>query len=43
MLYLRISPNRVFIINEYYILIPLMLTIELAIVRKKKKSISQYR
>ena len=42
MLLIRISSKRVFAISEYYILIPLMLAIELAIARKlKKKNRSQ--
>ena len=39
MLLIRISSKRVFAISEYYILIPLMLAIELAIARKLKKKI----
>ena len=38
MLYVRVSPNRLFIISEYWILIPLMLWIDYLIITKVKKS-----
>jgi len=41
MLLIRISSKRVWVISEYYILIPLMLAIEIAIARKLKKNWSQ--
>lgn len=41
MLLIRISSKKVLEISEYYILIPLMLAIELAIARKLKKNRSQ--
>lgn len=41
MLLIRISSKRMLIISEYWILIPLLLVIELAIVRKLKKNRSQ--
>lgn len=41
MWYIRISSKQMFIISEYWILIPLMVTIELAIARKLRKNRSQ--
>lgn len=38
MLYVKLSPNRVFFVNEYWILIPLMIAIDIAIIVKVKKS-----
>jgi len=41
MLFIQISSKRMFIISEYWILIPLMLAIQLIIARKLKKNRSQ--
>jgi hypothetical protein len=38
MLYIKVSPNRVFFINEYSIWIPLMIVIDIAIIVKVKKN-----
>nr|WPV76516.1 hypothetical protein [Naviculales sp.] len=38
MLYIRVGENRLFIISEYYILIPIMLWIDYLIITKIKKS-----
>lgn len=38
MLFIRVSPNRVFIFSEYWILVPLMLAIDIAIIVQVKKS-----
>jgi hypothetical protein len=38
MLFIRVSPNRVFFVNEYWILIPLMLLIDIIVIVKVKKN-----
>jgi len=38
MLYLRISPRWAFIINEYWVLVPLMLAIDIAVIVNVKKN-----
>jgi hypothetical protein len=37
-MYIKVSPNRVFFLDEYWILIPLMLAIDIAIIVKVKKN-----
>jgi len=41
MLIVRVSPHRIFIINEYWILIPLILTVEIIIVVKLRNKRAQ--
>ena len=41
MLYIRVNPNRLFIVSEYYILIPLIISIEIAIVVRVRKNRAQ--
>lgn len=41
MLFVKVSSNRIFFINEYWILIPLVLTVEIAIVLKIRKNRAQ--
>ena len=38
MIYIRVSSNRMFIVNEYWVLIPLMLYIDYCIITKMKKT-----
>jgi len=38
MLCLKVSSNRVFFVNEYWILIPLMIAMSIAIIVKVKKN-----
>ena len=42
MLYIRVSPNRIFIVSEYWILIPLIVSIEIAIVVRIRKNRAQH-
>ena len=41
MIIIKVSPNRIFIVSEYWILIPLILSIEIAIVLKIRKNRAQ--
>ena len=41
MLLVRVSPNRIFIINEYWIIVPLIITVEIVIVLKLRNNRAQ--
>ena len=41
MIFIRLSPNRIFIVSEYWILIPLILSIGIAIIVKIRKNRAQ--
>ena len=41
MLYVKINPNRIFFVSEYWILFPLILSMEIAIVVKIRKNRAQ--
>jgi len=41
MIFIRVSPNRIFIVSEYWILIPLIISIEIAILVKIRKNRAQ--
>ena len=41
MLYVRVSPNHLFIVSEYWVLVTLIISIEIAIVLKVKKNRAQ--
>nr|YP_009029040.1 hypothetical protein [Cylindrotheca closterium]AGH28579.1 hypothetical protein [Cylindrotheca closterium] len=41
MIFIRVSSNRIFIISEYWILLPLIISIEIAIVVKIRKNRAQ--
>jgi len=42
MLYIRVNPDRIFIVSEYWILIPLIVSIEIAIVVRIRKNRAQH-
>lgn len=41
MLIVRLNPNRILIISEYWFLVPLIIAIEIAIIGKIKKNRTQ--